>query len=111
MKLKFRWVSAGLLAVAMQSSGAATVVNDKTLTEVGDGSNWLAYGRNYSEQRYSPLEQINDQSIARLGLDWVLELPEDRMLLATPLVVDGVMYFTGSFSKTRAVNAKTGELL
>ena len=37
---------------------AETVVNDATLTEVGDGSNWPGFGRNYSEQRYSPLSQI-----------------------------------------------------
>ena len=111
MKFSYRWLSVSALIVAMQGAAAETVVNDETLSAVGDGSNWLAYGRNYSEQRYSPLEQINDQSVSKLGLDWVLELPDDRMLLATPLVVDGVMYFTGSFSKTRAVDAKTGKLL
>ena len=35
----------------------------------------------------------------------------DRSLLSTPLVVDGVLYFTGTFSVTRAVDARTGELL
>ena len=46
-----------------------------------------------------------------LGLDWHLELPGDGTLNATPLVVDGVMFFTGSYSKSRAVDAKTGKLL
>ncbi|MEM7465913.1 MAG: PQQ-dependent dehydrogenase, methanol/ethanol family [Pseudomonadota bacterium] len=90
---------------------AETVVNDATLSEDGDGSNWLAYGRNYSEQRYSPLDQINHKNIGRLGVEWVLDLPTDKSLLGTPLVVDGVIYFTGSFSKTRAVDAKTGKIL
>ncbi|OYW46731.1 MAG: hypothetical protein B7Z36_04065, partial [Novosphingobium sp. 12-63-9] len=73
--------------------------------------NWLAYGRNYSEQRYSPLEQVNADNVGRLGLAWSMALPEDRSLLSTPLIVDGVMYFTGSWSKTRAVDARTGKLL
>ncbi len=90
---------------------APTVVNDASLAEVGDGRNWLAFGRNYSEQRYSPLDQVNRDTVKRLGLDWFLELPDDNTLNGTPLVVDGVLYFTGSFSRTRAVDAKTGKLL
>ena len=110
---RFRSFFTGLFALSLVSAVSAgeTVVNDATLSEVGDGSNWLAYGRNYSEQRYSPLDEINHQTIGRLGIDWVLDLPNDRSLLATPLVVDGVMYFTGSFSKTRAVDVKTGKIL
>ena len=81
----------GTLCLVSSVSAGETVVNDATLSEIGDGSNWLAYGRNYSEQRYSPLDEINHQTIGRLGIDWVLDLPNDRSLLATPLVVDGVM--------------------
>ncbi len=90
---------------------AETTVNDASLANENDRENWLAFGRTYSEQRYSPLDAINTDSVKRLGLDWALELPNDRSLLATPLVVDGVLYFTGSYSVARAVDAKTGELL
>jgi quinohemoprotein ethanol dehydrogenase len=90
---------------------AATVVDDKSLTAIGDGSNWLGFGRNYSEQRYSPLDQINTKTVSDLGIEWVMELPKDKSLLATPLVVDGVIYFTASYSVTRAVEAKSGKLL
>ena len=89
----------------------ATDVNDSTLSVMGDGSNWPAFGRNYSEQRYSPLTEINTDSVKQLGLEWVMELPEDRSLTGTPLVLDGIIYFTGSYSKTRAVDAKTGKLI
>ncbi len=94
-----------------KAEAPATVVDDTALSDLEQGSNWLAYGRNFSEQRYSPLSQINKGSVARLGLEWVMPLPKDRSLLGTPIVVDGVMYFAGSWSVTRAVNAKTGELL
>ncbi len=90
---------------------AATVVDDAALAEVGDGRNWLAFGRNYSEQRYSPLDQVNADTVKRLGLAWHLDLPDDNTLNSTPLVVDGILYFTGSYSRTRAVDAKTGKLL
>ena len=88
-----------------------TVVNDETLSVMGNGKNWAAFGRNYSEQRYSPLTKVNTESVKGLGLDWYMDLPDDRSLTGTPLVVDGVIYFTGSYSKTRAVDAKTGELI
>jgi len=99
------------LIVWTQHLCAATVVNDQSLSAEGDGSNWLAFGRNYSEQRYSPLDQINTKTVSNLGIEWVMELPNDRSLLATPLVVDGVIYFTGAYSVARAVDAKTGKLL
>ena len=111
MAITHRVWGALLLAVTLQAHAGETVVDDKMLSVDGDGSNWPAYGRNFSEQRYSPLAQINTDTVKRLGVDWVLELPKDRSLLATPLVIDGVLYFTGTYSVARAVDAKTGKLL
>ncbi|MGE0485523.1 MAG: PQQ-dependent dehydrogenase, methanol/ethanol family [Gammaproteobacteria bacterium] len=111
MNSAFRWIAAGVCAGMVHAGHAETVVNDATLSVRGDGSNWAAFGHDYTEQRYSPLKQIDENSVKRLGVEWVLELPGDRSLVATPLVVDGVIYFTGSYSKTRAVDAKTGKLL
>jgi quinohemoprotein ethanol dehydrogenase len=49
--------------------------------------------------------------VGDLGVAWYRELPEDRSLYGTPLVVDGVMYFEGSYNVLRAVDATSGELL
>ena len=76
----------------------ATTIDDKALADENDGANWAAYGRTYSEQRFSPLKQINETNIGKLGLAWVMDLPDDRSLNGTPLVVDGVMYFPGSYN-------------
>jgi len=72
---------------------------------------WLSYGRDYYEQRFSPLNQINDKNVAQLGLAWSFDTATDRGLEATPLVIDGVMYTTGSWSVTYAVDARTGQQL
>lgn len=96
------------LPLAAQS---ATVVDAAALSDQSQGKNWLAYGRNFYEQRYSPLTQINTDTVGKLGLEWSMALPRDHSLLGTPLVVDGVLYFSGSWSVTRAVDAKTGKLL
>ena len=102
---------AAALFVFCSGLRSETVVDAEALSDQEQGANWLAYGRNFYEQRYSPLAEINRDSVQRLGLAWSMALPRDHSLLATPLVVDGVMYFTGSWSVTRAVDAKTGKLL
>jgi quinohemoprotein ethanol dehydrogenase len=73
--------------------------------------NWMSHGRTYSEQRFSPLKQINDQNVAQLGLAWYMDLDTRRGQEATPIVVDRVMYFTTAWSKVFAVKAATGEKL
>jgi quinohemoprotein ethanol dehydrogenase len=73
--------------------------------------NWMTHGRTYSEQRFSPLKQINDQNVSQLKLAWSYDLDTHRGQEATPLVVDGVMYFTSAWSKVFALNAGTGVLL
>jgi quinohemoprotein ethanol dehydrogenase len=73
--------------------------------------NWMSHGRNYSEQRFSPLKQINDQNVGQLGLAWYVDLDIRRGQEATPIVVDGVMYFSTAWSKVFAVSAATGEKL
>ncbi len=70
---------------------------------------WLSHGRTYSEQRYSPLKQINGQNVTSLGLAWTTELDTNRGMEATPIVVDGTMYVTSAWSVVYALDAKTGE--
>ncbi len=85
-------------------SGAAIAARDQ-------GGNWLSYGHDYTEQRFSPLDSIDTGNVARLGLAWSLDLPGMRSLMSTPLVHDGIMFFSGSYSVVTAVDAGTGELL
>ena len=73
--------------------------------------NWLSHGRTYSEQRFSPLTQINVDTVEALGLAWYLDLGTNRGLEATPLVVDGVMYVSGAWNLVHAIDAATGALL
>jgi len=73
--------------------------------------NWMTYGRTYSEQRFSPLKEITEQNIQRLGLAWHFDLDTRRGQESTPLVVDGVVYFTTAWSKVVALDAASGKLL
>ena len=76
-----------------------------------DPGSWMTYGRTYEEQRFSPLSQINDRNVSQLGLAWYFDLDTRRGQEATPIVIDGVMYFTSAWSKVFALNAVSGQLL
>lgn len=76
-----------------------------------DGANWILHGRTYDEQRFSPLKQIHEQNVSKLGLVWSRELGTTRGLEATPLVANGVIYTTGEWSAVYAIDARTGQLL
>lgn len=71
-------------------------------------ANELTSGRTYAEQRYSPLTQINASNVRGLCLAWYLDLPRQGSLQATPLEVDGTLYFPASNGHTFAVDARTG---
>jgi PQQ-dependent dehydrogenase (methanol/ethanol family) len=63
------------------------------------------------EQRYSPLKQIDEQSVGKLGLAWSFEFETVRGEEATPLEKDGVLYTTSAWSIAYAFDAKKGTLL
>ena len=69
---------------------------------------WLTHGRTYGEQRFSPLSKVSTDTVGRLGLAWTYEMKTNRGQSATPLVVDGVMYVTSSWSLVYALDAATG---
>jgi quinohemoprotein ethanol dehydrogenase len=87
------------------------MVDDAALADTTQAENWLAFGRTYNEQRFSPLTQIDTATVSGLKVDWFLDLPGDRGLVSTPLVADGVLYFIGSLNKVRAVDATDGRVL
>ncbi len=87
----------------------ANVTKARVIAADKEPGNWMAHGRTYSEQRYSPLNQINAENVKDLGMAWHYDLGDTRGIEATPIVVDGVMYVTGGWSKVFALDAKTGE--
>jgi Glucose dehydrogenase len=73
---------------------------------------WPTYNGDYSGRRFSPLTKINDANVKSLSLAWVYSInrasdPFGGVLKATPLVVNGIMYFTVP-DKVWAIDARTG---
>ncbi|WP_080962696.1 PQQ-dependent dehydrogenase, methanol/ethanol family [Pluralibacter gergoviae] len=92
-------------ASAQEDTGREIINADKRPQD------WLTYGRTYSEQRYSPLDSINERNVDQLKIAWYQDFDTNRGQEGTPLVVDGVLYATTNWSKVRAYKADTGELL
>ncbi len=102
----------GSLALAACSDSPTTfgaIDEERLLDAENDPDNWLSHGRTYAEDRFSPLSDINTDNVEHLGLAFAIDLDTNRGQEATPIVVDGVMYFSTAWSKVRAVNAATGE--
>ncbi len=72
---------------------------------------WMSHGRDYTEQRFSPLGQINTETVSELGLAWYSDFDTNRGQEATPLYIDGVLYVSTAWSKLYAYDARTGREL
>jgi PQQ-dependent dehydrogenase (methanol/ethanol family) len=95
---------------AVAIADATRGINSERISSQTD-HNWLSYGRDYHEQRFSRLSQVNDGNVDRLGMAWYFDTNYSRGLEATPIIVDGVMFVTGNWSEVYALNAITGELI
>jgi len=74
-------------------------------------ADWNHIGFDAKEQRFSPLDQINENNVGKLGIAWFKDLPDARGQEATPIVVDGKLYISTAWSKVFAYDAKTGKEL
>jgi quinohemoprotein ethanol dehydrogenase len=96
------------LALVLPIWGAAI---GKPLLPAGTSTNWASHGGGVDESGYSQLTQITPANVGKLGLQSYLDLDNEVTLEATPLAVNGTLYFTGSTGSIYAVNAVSGKLL
>ena len=98
-------------ALALGACAEGGIDSQDLLNAGDDAANWITHGRTYSEQRYSPLDQVNTANVAELGLAWFADMDSARGQEATPLVMDGKLYLTTAWSKVKAFDGATGALL
>jgi quinohemoprotein ethanol dehydrogenase len=91
----------------------ARPIDDSALKNAGKrGDQWLIYGLDPGETRFSPLKKIDAGNVKRLGLAWAYEAGRGGgNQEATPLFWDGVLYAITNWSVTFAVDARTGKEL
>ncbi|HWC63478.1 MAG TPA: PQQ-dependent dehydrogenase, methanol/ethanol family [Rhizomicrobium sp.] len=84
---------------------------DRILNAKSEPQNWLTYWGSYDGHHYSSLSQINTGNVATLSARWAAPLIGENILEAVPLVVDGVMYVSGSPGEVYALDARNGATL
>jgi len=78
---------------------------------VGADAEWHNVNGDSEETGYSRLDQITAANARRLGLAWFLDLPGEASLEASPLEVEGLLYFTGAYATVYAVDSAGGRLM
>ena len=94
-------------------AGIAACQNKQSANQANQQNqlDWPSYGNDYLNQRFSTATQINTTNVKRLGLAWEHRNGVIGSFQTTPIVQDGVMYFSTPFNHVVALNAKTGEQL
>lgn len=98
---------------AVPAAAKVAVSEDQLKNANADSQDWLLHGRTYSNERYSPLSQINADNVDNLAPAAIVQTGMTASFETTPVVVDGVMYVTtptvNDEMKIMALNAVTGK--
>jgi len=94
--------------LATTDAVAPFVTYERLLGAGSEPHNWLMYSGQYNGQRHSSLDQIDRSTVADLGLEWVYQFETLSVVETSPVVVDGMMFFTESPSTLIAADAVTG---
>jgi len=106
-----RAVVLGLSILGSAAVGAAPVDDARLRAADSDRANWMTYGRDYANQRFSSLDQINRQTVLNLAPRWIYQTGVSATFQATPLEVDGVLYLSMPFDHVAAIDATSGREL
>lgn len=109
-----RLAAVTLLAVVASCSPRTHGVHDyrpvsAKLRDATASSEWLTYGHDYSNRRFSPLGQITTRNVAGLVPAYVFQTGVLGPFEATPIVSDGTMYITTAYDGVFSIDARTGD--
>jgi alcohol dehydrogenase (cytochrome c) len=94
---------------AGSAAGFAPVTQDLLDRAAGDSKNFLHTNGDYRQQRYYPAKKITKSNVSELRPAWIFQTEVKESLETSPIVVNGIMYVTTSYSHVYALDAKTGE--
>src|SRR4030095_4861592 len=98
----------GVFVAAQQAPPAMVTLQEISEGLPADGSRWLTFGGNYSNQRHSPLTQITPDNVNRLVPQWTFQTGTLGNFETTSLLRDNVLYVTGPQNVAWALDARTG---
>lgn len=109
-KLFTTFLAAVTLAGAALAQPEYTPVTDEDLQNPAPGE-WLQWRGTYDNHGYSPLDQINRETVSDLTLAWAWPMPVPGLQELAPLVRDGIMFLGHNQNWVQALDAKTGDLI
>src|SRR6201746_1030262 len=86
----------------------APVTQDQLNAADKSTNNFLLTNGDYAQRRFHPAKQISRDNVKNLRVAWIFQTDVKESLETSPIVIDGVMYVTTSFSHVYALDAKTG---
>ncbi len=98
---------------AVSFSAQAAVTDKEILNDQASTDDVVSYGLGPRGQRFSPLNTLNTKNVKKMHPVWAFSLggEKQRGQESQPLVKDGVMYVTGSYSRIYAIDLETGDEL
>jgi alcohol dehydrogenase (cytochrome c) len=110
--LRFAWIAllAASVTAAAQQPPPPRLVTAQEIAEglTPDGSRWLTFGGDYTNQRHSPLTQITPANVHQLVPQWTFQTGTLGNFETTTLLRDSVLYATGPQNVAWAIDARTG---
>jgi alcohol dehydrogenase (cytochrome c) len=98
-------------SAAKPSVTPGNVTQDMLDKAANDQNNFLHTNGDYTQKRFSPDKQITTRNVGKLHPAWIFQTDVRESMETSPIIVNGVMYVTTSFSHVYALNAQTGEQL
>jgi len=96
---------------AKAAKPAASVTAARLVKAAKEPGQWMTYGATYSEQRFSPLKQIDASNVSKLGLQWFADYETNQNQHGSPLYIDGVIYVSTARNVVHAFDGRTGQQL
>jgi alcohol dehydrogenase (cytochrome c) len=93
-----------------ERTGISVEVNAAALNVRPVAANWPSYNGDYTGQRFSALDQINEKNAGQLRAQWVFHATNTNDMEVTPVVVNGLMVVTAA-NDVYALDAQTGRVV
>lgn len=98
-------------APAATTKSFGNITTERLLNADSEPGQWMTEGRDFGKSHYSALDQINLDNVEQLGMAWEYDMKTSRGQEANPIVVDGVLFTSGTTGRAYAIDALTGEEL
>jgi alcohol dehydrogenase (cytochrome c) len=105
-------LAATVIATLAVQPHMSSVASAQTGPGYDDPNNWPQYHRSYNAWRFSPLDQVNKSNVKKLKVAWIHQPGNiTHGLQATPIVLDGIMYYISADNNVWAVDAVSGKTI